>query len=196
QQYALTSWIEKGKTSEAVRKFEGFNDQLVDGKYPYNINLYSLDDDTLKTYAEEVGADYDELQNGLNAIVIDQIKYEDAKAGKYVESKAINTKVGEKIDLFSNDEDHEKEQFLNKVTVAALTSKLPMGAYGGYPGSVDVIVSESTLKKLGLEAEDYRMLYLNSSDPLKTQQKIEEIEEVRHYLHNVYQGRQQDEQMV
>src|SRR5690606_35793603 len=52
------------------------------------------------------------------------------------------------------------------------------------------------LKKLGLEAEDYRMLYLNSSDPLKTQQKIEEIEEVRHYLHNVYQGRQQDEQMV
>ncbi|MBW8348480.1 FtsX-like permease family protein [Bacillus sp. IITD106] len=196
QQYALTSWIEKGKTSEAVRKFEGFNDQLVDGKYPYNINLYSLDDDTLKTYAEEVGADYNELQNGLNAIVIDQIKYEDAKAGKYVESKAIHTKVGEKIDLFSNDEDHEKEQFLNKVTVAALTGKLPMGAYGGYPGSVDVIVSESTLKKLGLEAEDYRMLYLNSSDPLKTQQKIEEIEEVRHYLHNVYQGRQQDEQMV
>ncbi|MCR2821289.1 ABC transporter permease [Lederbergia panacisoli] len=196
QQYFVSSWIEKDKTSDAVRKLEGFNDQLVDGKYPYGINLYSLDEKSLKAYAKEAGADYNELQNRLNAIVIDQIKYEDANAGKYVETKAIHTKVGEQIDLFSYDEEHEKEKFLNKITVAALTEKLPMGAHGGYPGSLDVIVSESTLEKLGFTAEDNRMLYLNSTDPLKTQQKIEEIEEVRHYIHNVYQSRQQDEQMV
>ncbi|MCJ8007838.1 ABC transporter permease [Lederbergia wuyishanensis] len=196
QQYFVSSWIEKDKTSDAVRKFEGFNDQLVDGKYPYGINLYSLDEKSLKAYAKEVGADYNELQNGLNAIVIDQIKYEDADAGKYVETKAIYTKVGEQIDLFSNDAEHEKEQFINKITVAALTSKLPMGANGGYPGSLDVIVSESTLEKLGFVAEDNRMLYFNSNDPLKTQEKIEEMEEVKHYIWNVYKSRQQEEQMV
>ncbi|MBS4195947.1 ABC transporter permease [Lederbergia citri] len=195
-QYGLTSMIDKDATTDVLRKTESFNDQLVDGKFPYYINLYSLDDESLKTYARELGADYNELQNGLNAIVIDQIKYEDGDAGKYVEAKAIHTKVGEKIDLYSNDEEHEKHQYVDKIQVAALTGKLPMGAYGAYPGSLDIIVSESTLEKLGFVGDNYRMLYLNSTDPLKTQQKIEEIEDVRHYIRNVYQSRQQDEQMV
>ncbi|MBS4200781.1 ABC transporter permease [Bacillus sp. FJAT-49732] len=196
QVHGLTSRVEKDATADVLRTFEDFNSQLIDGKYPYYINLYVLDDKSLEVYAKEVGADYNELQTGLKAIVIDTIKYEDGDAGKYVETKAIHTKVGENIDLYSNDMETDEQTYLNKVTVAALTNQLPMGAYPGGPGGLDIVVSQSTLKQLGIDGEFSVMLYLNSNDPLKTQEKIEEMEEVKHYIRNVYQSRQQEEQMV
>ncbi|WP_062108315.1 ABC transporter permease [Bacillus niameyensis] len=196
----LSTWVDKDATADPLREEEYFNDQLKEGEYPYYIDLFALDDESMKLYAEEVGANYDELQNNLTAIVIDTIKYEDAAAGKYVETKAIHSKVGEKLDLYLTDWETEKETFIDQVTVAALTDKKPMGRMYGSLGGLNIIVSESTFNKLGkgalLESANRPSLYLNSKDPIKTGKKIEELEEIKHYIFKVYQIRQQDEQMV
>ncbi len=194
-QYAQ-SWIEKDAVSDVLRQFEGFNSELVKGKYPYQVCLYALDDKSLKAYAKEAGADYNELQAGLNAIVIDKIRYEDEEAGKYVETKAIRTKVGEKIKLYSDHPEDEKQEYMNELTVSALTDQLPLGVIPEGPGSLNIVISETALDQLGISADENRQLYINSTDPLKTQQQIEEMEEVKHFIHNVYQSRQQDKQMV
>ncbi|GIN99118.1 ABC transporter permease [Siminovitchia terrae] len=194
-QYAQ-SWIEKDAVSDVLRQYEGFNSELVKGKYPYQVCLYALDDKSLKAYAKEAGADYNELQAGLNAIVIDKIRYEDEEAGKYVETKAIRTKVGEKIKLYSDNTEDEKQKYMNELTVSALTDQLPLGVIPEGPGSLDIVISETVLDQLGISADENRQLYINSTDPLKTQQQIEEMEEVKHFIHNVYQSRQQDKQMV
>ncbi|MCJ7841563.1 ABC transporter permease [Lederbergia sp. NSJ-179] len=197
---SLFSWVEKEATADPLKKDEIYQEDFKDDKYPYYVGLYALEDESLKAYAKEIGADYNQLKNELSAIVIDTIQYEDDKAGKYVETKAIHTKVGKKIDLYSKDWETEKETFLDKVTVAALTDQLPMGVHQSSLGQVNLIVSKSTLTQLGEgaleETDNPPYLYLTSKDPVKTQKKIEEIEEVKHYIVNDYQSRQEEQQLV
>ncbi|MBD8004978.1 ABC transporter permease [Bacillus norwichensis] len=195
KQYAQ-SWIEKDEVSDVLRQLEDFNGELVKGKYPYQVCLYVLDDKSLKAYAKEAGADYNELQAGLNAIVIDKIQYEDEEKGKYVETKVIHTKVGEKIKLYSDYQEDDKQKYINELTISALTDQLPVGVIPEGPSSLNIVISETALDRLGIKVGEERELYLNSADPIKTQKKIEEMEEVKHYILNVYQSRQQDEQMV
>ncbi|KRG15898.1 ABC transporter permease [Lederbergia galactosidilytica] len=196
----LKTWIDPQSIADPLRESATFEQEFQDGKYPYYINLYALKDENLKKYAKEVGADYNQLQNGLAAIVIDKAKYEDGGAGKYVETKAIHTKTGEKLDLYTEDWETGKETNLDKITIATLTNQLPMGVHSEGLGGLNLIVSEATLNQLGegalKEEENNVYLYLNSKDPLKTQKKIEEVERVRHYIHNVYQNRQEEEQLI
>lgn len=196
----LYSWIDKEDTADKFRTDESYQKEFRNGKYPYFINLYALDDKNLKTYADEVGVSYDELQKGLTAIVIDTIKYEDESAGKYAETKAIHTKIGEKLDLLIHDFETGEEAPLNEITIAALTDQLPMGVETYDLSSLNLIISENTLEQLDDEALDEVgqsfVLYLTSDDPLDTQKKIEEIEEVRHAIYNVYQNRQGEEQLI
>src|SRR5690606_26239862 len=98
-----TTWVDDKNVADELKKFEGYHDLLQDGKYSYYVNLYALEDESLKTYTKIVGADYEKIRNGFNAIVVDTIPYEDAQAGKYVETKVISAKIGEKIDLLVHD---------------------------------------------------------------------------------------------
>ncbi|WHY87227.1 FtsX-like permease family protein [Neobacillus novalis] len=198
----MNTWIDEASLADELQKMvKQDKSVLVDGKYPYYVKIHSLNEQNLKTYAKTVGIDYDKLttKEDLAGIVIDTIPYEDMEAGKYVETKAIHTKVGNTIDLTYTDPETEKEVLSNTVKIAALTNQFPMGFSPVEIGGLNIIVSEQVMNQLVNEKVNDRtqtLLYLKSKDPMKTQQEIEEIKDNKMYVQNVYQGRQQDEQMI
>jgi putative ABC transport system permease protein len=198
----LNSWIDESMIAEGLKEIVK-NDKtfLKDGKYPYNIVLNGLDDKSFEAYAKQVGADFDTLQNPneLAAIVIDQISYQDYEAGKFVETKAINIQPGQFIDLFILNNENGEEQFLNKVKIDSLTDQHPMGSYNPHLGRLDIIVSESTMNSLiheKVKNEVEANIYLTSSEPMKTQEELEKLELANTHIYNVYQSKQQNEQII
>jgi len=198
----LSTWINEASLADELQKMvKQDKSTLKNGKFSYYVQIHALNEQNLKAYAKEIGADYKELTNRdhMTGIVIDTIPYEDMTTGKYVEGKAIHMEAGQSIDLNFNYEDSKKETLINKVKIVALTDKMPMGISPAGIGGVNIIVSEQGMEKL-LNEKLYpyvrTSLYLKSKDPMKTQQEIEEIKESRMYVQNVYQGRQQEEQMI
>lgn len=203
----LNAWVNEEVIADKLRKSDREGDSLYkDGKYKYYIRLSVLDERSLKAYASKIGADYKSLidPNHLSAIVVDTINYEDEAAGKYVETKAVYAEVGDSLDLHQSDWNTEIETPLNKVEIAALTDQVPMGVYSTGLGGLNVIISEEVLNQLfpdtvSIHANSmnaYTTIYLKSADPMATQQEIEEMKEDNVYVYNLYQGRQQDEQMI
>lgn len=203
QQLDMSSWIDKDLLAKELQEEVKEDESLLDNrKYPYYLRIHVLDEESLKDYAQKVGADFEQLQNPekLAGIVIDTTKYEDGQAGKFVETKAINTGIGENIDLFYYDSEKEEEIFLNQLEIAALTEQLPMGVFSSLGlGGLNIIISENVLEKLIEDKENLDVttyLFLKSSKPLETQRQIEDIVERDMYITNLYQIRQQEEQMI
>ncbi|WP_096271221.1 ABC transporter permease [Paucisalibacillus globulus] len=174
---------------------------IEDGKYNYYVSLQSLDDDSFHAYAEQIGVDPRDFinQDTPLAIIIDQISYEDGASGKIIETKAIEAEVGKTLDIYSATyEDMEGEptepELVQSIEIGALTDIVPMGVQTASLGGINIIIPQSTMDELGMEVSPY--VYLNSSDPLATQEAIEELTDTNVHVFNVYQQRQQEEQMV
>ncbi|ODA39432.1 ABC transporter permease [Desulfosporosinus sp. BG] len=199
----LNSWInQESMAKELHAQVNEDKNMLKNGKYRYDIDIHALNDENLKAYAAEIGADYEQLVNpkNLTGIVIDTIPYKDREAGKYVETKAINTKIGETIDLFYPvGGETFKERGLNQLEIAALTDQSPMGVFPAGLGGLTIIVSEQILNQLMDDQEIPNLqtqLFLKSTDPIATQHQIEDLKESNLRIYNVYQGRQNEEQMI
>jgi len=86
------------------------------------------------------------------------------------------------------------------VGIAGMTNKLPLGMNTGGVGSIDIIVSDKTFSQLSdnEKTKDFfdTSLYLNSSDPLATQKELEDVKTSNMYVYNVYQNKQENEQML
>lgn len=177
---------------------------LEDGKYPYFVSLYALDQESFNSYAEQSDVDAEDFTQKTipTAIVIDQIAYQDYVTGKFVETKSIESEVGNKIDLWtSTSRDMENEQhhreLANTVQIGALTDQVPIGIYTASLGGVTLIVPETTVDQLGIVPEEVTtFVYLNSTDPMATQTAIEDRKDTNIHVYNVYQRRQQEEQMI
>ncbi|MEH7124653.1 FtsX-like permease family protein [Bacillus sp. JJ1773] len=198
----VNSWIEETSISD-ILKDSVKNDKsiLKDGKYPYYINLISLDEENLRSYAQTAGVEYEKLlnQDQFAAIVIDTIPYEDNEAEKFVEMKAVYKEIGDVIELNYMDTLTGKEEYLNQVVVAGLTGQHPMGVMPAGPGGLNLIVSEDVMEKLIGDSnviDIQTALFLKSSDPMETQEEIEELKESYMYVFNIYLGRQQEEQTI
>ncbi|WP_203248059.1 FtsX-like permease family protein [Sporosarcina beigongshangi] len=177
---------------------------LEDGKYPYYVGLQSLDQESFQAYAEQIGANQEDFVQPDTpiAIVIDQVTYEDAATGKFIEAKSIESEVGKMIDLFTlphgdMEIEQSKREFVSSVQIGALTDQVPMGVQVITLGGVNLIVSEATMEQLSIPKEEVNSyVYLNSSNPLATQAAIEERNDPNIHVYNVYQQRQQEEQMI
>jgi putative ABC transport system permease protein len=196
----VNAWINEASIADELQK-EVAKNNLKNGKYPYYINVRSLNEQNLKAYSKAVGADYKQLidKEHLAGIVIDTIPYKDMEKGKYVETKAIHTEVGQGIDLVYTNEETEKETPLNTIGIAKLTEQIPMGNSPAEIGGLTIIVSEQAMDQLvndWLNSNVHTVLYLKSKDPMKTQDEIEKMKENTMYVFNVYQGRQQEEQTI
>lgn len=193
----VNAWMEKNLIAKELR--EENTDMIENDKYPYYINICALDQKSLQDYAREVGADYNQLRNSdeVSGIAIDTISYRDYEAGKFVETKAIYTEIGQSIELYDTNPETEKETYLNKLQIAASTDKIPMGVSPVGLGGLTVIVSEQVMGELvgNGRSADTRLL-LKSADPLATQHQIEEMQERDFYIYNVYQLRQENEQLM
>lgn len=120
---------------------------LEDGKYPYYVTLHALDQESFQAYAKQVVVDAEDFaqQDTSTAIVIDQISYEVyTPEKKIVESKSIESEVGNKIDLLTSAPgDMENEQHNRKVVsgvqIGAMTDQAPMGIQTASLGGVNLI---------------------------------------------------------
>jgi len=177
------------------------------GGLPYYITMIGMNEQSLRAYAKEAGFDADKLlePNEANAAIVDIITYRDSNTGRFVQTEAIHTAIGEEIALTmeTGEEDTREKHSLGAVTVAALTDKLPAGMSNPGLRGLAIIVSEHTLEQIvknldpGSFFSDYSLSLL-SSDPIKTERDITEIEEVKsgYYMSNEFESRQKEGQMI
>ncbi|HBX22185.1 MAG TPA: ABC transporter permease [Desulfotomaculum sp.] len=203
QELRVNAWVsEEAIAKELQGQVKQDQNILEHGKFPYYVNIHALDEANLQAYAKEVGTDYEQLLNPehLTGIVIDTITYQDREAEKYVETKAINAAIGQDIDLFYTDEETEEETYLQKLAIGALTDQYPMGVLPAGVGGLNIIVSAQVLEQLigTKNVADFQTtkLLLKSTDPMATQHEIEDMQESNVSVHNLYQVRQQEEQII
>jgi putative ABC transport system permease protein len=197
----VTTYVPKEKTPEFVKGFTA----LENGTYLYHVILCAMDDQSLKSYAQEVGADIHRLQDTKqpSAILIDKIKYKDMNEDKYYEDKPVMTKIGDEFALAYYDYETNHSIPLTNIKVAALTDVYPMGVLNsGYNAQLSMIVSQEVFDRI-VNSEDLlaetigSYLYVNSDDPLQTQESIENLPESNDlYVYNVYRYRQSEQQMI
>jgi len=201
----IYSWVAEDKLADPLKKMAGTNElMLEDGKLRHNVFVFALDEQSLKDYASQTGANAEELMDpsASKAIIVNKISYKDEVAKKYVETEVLHAAVGDSLSLHSVDWDTEAETPFGDVKIAAFTDQQPPGAYSYGLSNVNIVVSKPVFEKL-LEQGQYNnvhiehSLFLKSSDPMKTQQNIEELNaENDYYLRNVFKYRQQEEQML
>ena len=200
----LTTLTEKDQLpNELLKSIEKDPSILQDGKFSYYVRLHGLDHDSFNTYAAKVGTDSGEFENTneLNAIIIDNINYQDYETGKFIDTKSIHINVGDTLALNLMNYETEEQQFLANIKVQALTDQLPMGTTTSSLGGLDIIVSEDILTKVvegneKAKSEIQTELYMNSSDPMATQDELDKITDSGTHVYNVYQRRQEQEQMI
>ncbi|WP_010283687.1 FtsX-like permease family protein [Bacillus timonensis] len=200
----LTTLIEKEQLpNELLKTVERDPSVLQDGKFTFYVSLHGLDRDSFKAYAAKIGTDSAKFdnENSLNAIIIDNITYQDNETGKFIETKSIHTNVEDTIKLNTMNYETDEQHFLANIEVAALTDQLPMGISTSALGGLNIIVSEDQLENIvsGNEmakSEIQAELYMNSSDPMATQDELDKVTDSGTHVYNVYQRRQEQEQMV
>lgn len=202
QELYKQAWVDEAYIAEELQEMVKKDKSLLqDGKYPYEIKIHALDDLSLQAYANAVGANYEQLRDPDHpaAIVMDTIRYQDMDAGKYVQTKAVYTNVGQNFELTNSYKDNAEETKVSRVTVAALTDQAPMGMSGAGVGGLNMIVSERIMDQLADDEELANLqtyLYLKSTEPMRTQQEIEEMFETNLNVYNVYQSRKSEEQQI
>ncbi|WP_211653301.1 ABC transporter permease [Planococcus alpniumensis] len=187
---ALLEEIERGET------------ELVDDRYRYYVSVYAMDSENFAQYAEQIGVDPADFgQETPRAILIDEVVYQDGQSGKLKETETVKIEEGETLELLGSSinemgEEIEPEVLAN-VEIAARTNEAPAGVSTSYLGNLDLIVPMDALDELGFIAGDtYPSITLASSDPMKTEAEILEINEAGIDISNVFQRRQQQEQLV
>ncbi|WP_117168900.1 ABC transporter permease [Paraliobacillus sediminis] len=198
----LNAWIDQSALPEILQKEVDENNSILkDGKYPYNIELKGLDEKTFQSYLEKIGGEIEEFTDTANptAIVVNKIIYQEINTGKIIEADAINTEIGETIDLHQMDYETEEEEFIKGVKIGAITEELPMGVSLVGNGVLSMIVPKDMIDYLiGEQIENdavSQSVFINSSDPIATQAAIEEVGSDL-YVYNVYQSQQQNKQMI
>lgn len=199
--------VDKQSIADYIK--DSTNEILEEGKYPYYIAINALDDETLASYAKEVGADINRLKNTENpaSIVIDTVNYKDMETNKYIETKSIKTSIGEKLNLiYYNYEEDRNEPINTDVEVITLTDKLPMGVMSrGANATFNIIVSKEVFDMITNSNENINRnittsIVIKSDNPMKLQEDIETIKntsgEPDIYITNAFMGRQKEEQLI
>lgn len=202
---SLSAMIDEDKLPNVLlEQVENDPSILQDGKFNYYVKLYALDDKSFKKYVEKIGADSTQFENveEPTAILIDYISYQDFNTGKFIETKSIHTNIGETFDLYTMSyDDTDEQQLVNKMTIGALTDQIPMGVSTSSAGGIDLIVSEDVLNYFVSENEKLKNeiqaeLYMNSSNPMGTQDELDKVTDSNTHIYNVFQRRQEQENLI
>jgi putative ABC transport system permease protein len=198
----LTSHVEEEKFPEELKSMiERENIPLEDGSYQYYVNFYGLDEQSFEEYAEKAGADLQKFSDPEKpaAIVIDEISYRDPITTKFVETNSIVAGPGDELDLMFTNYTTNKTMPFGSVEIGAVTDQVPMGIRTAMIGGLDIIVPMDTLEEMidsKMEHEVRSQIFMKSSDPMKTQKALEEVVPSNLYIYNVFENRQQEEQMI
>ncbi|TSB47277.1 ABC transporter permease [Alkalicoccobacillus porphyridii] len=180
----------------------GYLIQDEQGRYFYEVYLRGLDAKSLKDYAFKSNISEEVLNQPYAAVIINEITYEDAALGKYVETNTINTEVGDTLQLYEmyyeNDDGDLYE--LSSLEVTGLTAEIPIGSFYPRLDSVDMIVSEQTFDQV-LEGSEYdynhMSVYIQSDNPSATYADLIELEYADQLsINNLNDYRQRGENIV
>ncbi|MFS0781249.1 FtsX-like permease family protein [Bacillus sp. 1P06AnD] len=189
------AWIgTEDVAEELVRSAKLGSGSLQEGKYRFDISIHSMNASNLCKFAKKAGVHYKQLadRGHPSAIVIDTTRYRDDRTGKYTKIKSIRKQAGQQIGLRFTNGNQDREE---KVKIAALTDQHPMGINPAGRGMLNIIVSEQVFDSLaGNNREAF--LYINSKDPMKTQQQIEQMNVTNLHVYNMYQNRKGKEQKM
>ncbi len=199
-------WINKEFIADYLK---GEDESIMkNGAYPYDVSVNALNDEALKSYAKEVGVDFNSLKDATkpSAIVIDTTKYKDMQSKKYVETKAVKISRGQKLDLMYHNWEPENDVLLVPVEITSVTDKLPVGILSeGKNPSFNIVVSKEVFNKI---VNDHKntikdlntSLFIKSNDPIALQTGIETIrnagEGIIDRVQNVFMSRQKDNQTI
>ncbi|WP_407269774.1 ABC transporter permease [Radiobacillus sp. PE A8.2] len=198
------AWIDQEAAGEEwvnIIQAEDNTEAQKDSSIKYSLYINALDEASLAAYANSVGVDVAKLQDPEQprAIVIDTIEYEDYETKKLVNTKAIHAKVGQSLDVFAENWETEEHLEMEDVEVAGITDDYPVGITSPGLGGIIIIVSEQVMDHIypeSIKANLGTYGYFKSSDPIKTQEQLEETMDSNYFAYNVYQARQQEEQIL
>ncbi|UTI40279.1 ABC transporter permease [Niallia sp. RD1] len=197
----VTTFLAKDVLSENNKKsVEKDNTMLEDGKLSFNVNFFVLSDSSFKDYAKAAGFNSNEYLNTdvPKGIVLETTSYFDPYAEKFIEEKVLDAKPGDSIDLYMYREDSGKEEIFNKIQIGLFTDETLMGISSNNYRTITMIISNEVAEKL-FEDEtinlDYN-LYLNSDNPAKAQEELEDLKTGSMYIYNVEMNRKQSEQKI
>ncbi|SES12852.1 putative ABC transport system permease protein [Gracilibacillus ureilyticus] len=196
----VSTWVDEDKINERLKQDPYYNEALKDGKYPYYVNFYGYDHKSFSAYAKKIGADPEEFMDPSNpkAIIIDEITYRDPETGRFIHANSIHQELGDELSLFATDYETDKELPLGTIETGALTDQIPMGMYTAHTGGVDVVVPEQIFNELAESAEHLveETLFLNSSDPDKTVEEINELKTSGISYYNVVQQKEDEQRLL
>ncbi|WP_312096317.1 FtsX-like permease family protein [Niallia sp.] len=198
----VSTYLDKDVLSEnnkkSVEKGDAF---LEDGKLSFTVNLLVLSDSTFKRYAKTVGFNINEYTDPAvpKGIVIETASYFDPYGEKFVEEKVLDAKPGEYIDLYMYREESEKEEIFNKIQIGLFSNETLMGINANNYRTITMIVSNEVAEKLFENEKNINMnynLYLNSDNPEKAEEELDDLKTGSIYIYNVEKNRKQSEQMI
>ncbi|WP_144559811.1 ABC transporter permease [Shouchella miscanthi] len=172
-------------------------------EFDYTVDLIGLDKASYEAIlgdATETG-EQRSADNTVPAIVLETIQYPDDDAGQYVQTNAIDTSIGDTIQLIHQDWDDENVRTpLAPVEVIGLTDERPLSVGNVYLGNLVLMMETETLEALLADIEDdsvgYEQLYLKSDDPNETAAAIEALGNGQLQTYNFYERVESDLQMV
>ncbi|TRZ35609.1 ABC transporter permease [Niallia circulans] len=202
ESYMLSTWVKESAIADELKEMVADDNSLLkDGKFQYTVHLVGLDEASFQAYAKEAGVSLDKFtdENNPMGILVNKISYQDFDTKKFIETTSVHAKNGDNFELHYSNEG-EGDTSISKVGIAGITTKLPIGMNTAGVGSMDIIVSDKIFSQLSNNAKTKDLfdtsLYLNSSDPLATQKELEDVKTSNMYIYNVYQNKQENEQML
>lgn len=198
----VSTYLDKSVLSENnTKSVENGDAFLEEGKLPFTVNFFVLSESAFKQYAQEVGFNINEYTNPAEpkGIVIENVSYFDPYGEKFVEEKVLNAKPGDYIDLYMYREGSEKEEMFNKVQIGLFTNESFMGMNADNYRMITMIISNEVAENLFENEKNITMnynLYLNSDNPDKAEEELDDLKSGSMYIYNVEKNRKQSEQMI
>ncbi|MGN8841550.1 ABC transporter permease [Niallia sp. HCP3S3_B10] len=198
----VSTYLDKSVLSENnTKSVENGDAFLEEGKLPFTVNFFVLSESAFKQYAQEVGFNINEYTNPAEpkGIVIENVSYFDPYGEKFVEEKVLNAKPGDYIDLYMYREGSEKEEMFNKVQIGLFTNESFMGMKADNYRMITMIISNEVAENLFENEKNITMnynLYLNSDNPDKAEEELDDLKSGSMYIYNVEKNRKQSEQMI
>lgn len=154
---------------------ESFLAEDGDSYLPY-VYIYSMDDTSLKEYAEKIGTSFEELTDpsAPSCIVIKSIVFRDNQGKTFVEKETINAKKGDMLTITDKRTSNSSQQ----LQMNCFTKELPMGiSANGVKGSLQIIVSEAVLEGImdNFDSDVFTSIYFTSDQPEKLEEELRAI---------------------
>ncbi|HLS34820.1 MAG TPA: FtsX-like permease family protein, partial [Bacillota bacterium] len=176
---------------------ESWHSEIYDDQVDFSLEIYAIDDETLRKYAKEIDVDYEQLidEDDLLGIAIASSVASSTKHG-YIQPLQIDE--GEAISISYFDWDREENVEIGEVKIATFTKETPLGIDNSFFGSINIIVSQQVLERL-IQDKDisvYGEVALTSSDVMKTHEYLEELVSQDVYIDNPYLHKQEEEGII